>query len=437
MPKEDRKFRLLNLNRVLLWGNDFRGEGSGNEDNFLNADCCAGPRFQAGKVPPLSPASSSFSGHQVLHSTTRQTGKQCIFDSSGNPPTGRSGIATGEGDGSRAGFALDAVTLTAAASSGGGHSADRGGGYGAAASSGSRLIRVLGGGHSADRTDTSGAAASSGLGLLRVLSGGHSAEHGGGASGAGIAACSSGFERLRRQACCNFRDLVNGFDSLSSHHVDRVRPRGVCGDGLTNSCCDTHGARANACSTLHDARGNSGEHVNSGGCTYNLCGGVRGGTKPRSMRTRDQVRCPAVEKLASLQQAPGRLHVETWAGRNKNSNLPISQVVEILPGCADMVTCLLPPFFSSVSPGPGREVRNGMGWSLLEKTARSGVWLFRGALRGNSAFFAFAAFVTWVKKGSFLTTWAVLPTFLMHLFTCVWARHGCRTTIWEAVLATA
>ena len=42
-------------------------------------------------------------------------------------------------DGSRAGFALDAVTLTAAASSGGGHSADRGGGYGAAASSGSRL----------------------------------------------------------------------------------------------------------------------------------------------------------------------------------------------------------------------------------------------------------------------------------------------------------
>ena len=121
-------------------------------------------------------------------------------------------------------------------------------------------------GHSADRTDTSGAAASSGLGLLHVLGGGHSAEHGG-ASGAGIAACSSGFERLRRQACCNFRDLVSGFDSLSSHHVDRVRPRGVCGDGGTNSCCDTHGARANACSTLHDARGNSGEHVNSGGCT--------------------------------------------------------------------------------------------------------------------------------------------------------------------------
>ena len=68
-----------------------------------------------------------------------------------------------------------------------------------------------------------------------------------------------------------------------------------------------------------------------------------------SMSTRCQVGCPAVEKLASLQQAPGRLHVETWAGRNGNPSLPISQVVEIMSGCADMVTRLHPPFFSSVS----------------------------------------------------------------------------------------
>ena len=373
LPKEDRKFRLRILNQVLLWGNNFRGEGSGNEDKFLNADCCAGPRFQAGKVPPLSPASPSFSGHQVLHSTTRQTGKQCIFDSSGNPPTGESTIVSGARDGSRAGFALDAVTFTAAASSGGGHSADRGGGYGTAASSGSRLMRVLGGGHSADH---------------------------GGSAGAGLVACRSGLEHVT---------LVRASGSLSSHHVDHMCSRSDGGEGDTNSCCDTHSARANACCTLHDARGNSGEHVNSVGCTYNLCGGVRGGTKPRSTSTRDQVRCPAVEKLASLQQAPGRLHVETWAGRNKNSNLPISQVVEIMSGCADMVACLSPPFFSSVSPGPGGEVRNGMCWSLLEKTARSGVWLFRGALRGNSAFFAFVAFAGWVRKGSFLTAWAVPP----------------------------
>ena len=78
-----------------------------------------------------------------------------------------------------------------------------------------------------------------------------------------------------------------------------------------------------------------------------------------------------------------------------------------------------------------------MGWSLMEKTARSGVWLFAGALSGNSAVFAFAAFANWVKKGSFLTAWAVSPTFFVFLFIFVWARHGCRATIWRAVLAAA
>ena len=39
-----------------------------------------------------------------------------------------------------------------------------------------------------------------------------------------------------------------------------------------------------------------------------------------------------------------------------------------------------------------------MGWSLLEKTARSGVWLFWCALSGSSAFFAFAAFADWEEE---------------------------------------
>ena len=69
---------------MLLWSSVFRGEGSGNEDNFLNSGCCAGPRFQAGKVPPLSPASSCFvrcgthcfSGHPVFDYTARQTAEK-------------------------------------------------------------------------------------------------------------------------------------------------------------------------------------------------------------------------------------------------------------------------------------------------------------------------------------------------------------------------
>ena len=77
------------------------------------------------------------------------------------------------------------------------------------------------------------------------------------------------------------------------------------------------------------------------------------GTEPVSMSTRCQDRCPAVEKFASSQQAPRRLHDETWAGGVGNLSLPISPAVEIFPGCADMVTRLPPPFFSSMSPGTG------------------------------------------------------------------------------------
>ena len=63
------------------------------------------------------------------------------------------------------------------------------------------------------------------------------------------------------------------------------RPRSV-GCARMNSCWDTHAARVNA-------RGNSGGHANSNRCAYNSCGGVRGGTKPRSMSTRGQVWRPA------------------------------------------------------------------------------------------------------------------------------------------------
>ena len=95
------------------------------------------------------------------------------------------------------------------------------------------------------------AVASSGTRLLRVLAGGHSSDRGG-CSGAGVAACSSGVERLRCQACSSLCDLVGVFDSLSSHHVDRVRSQVFVGDGDTNSCWDTHAARATS-RGLHSA----------------------------------------------------------------------------------------------------------------------------------------------------------------------------------------
>ena len=84
-----------------------------------------------------------------------------------------------------------------------------------------------------------------------------------------------------------------------------------------------------------------------------------------------------------------------------------------------MVVRLPPPFFSSVSPGPGREVRNWLGWTPLEKTARSGVWGLRGALVGSSIFLHLLQHVIGLCKDRFLQHgWSPLfPRVLVH--TCM------------------
>ena len=107
------------------------------------------------------------------------------------------------------------------------------------------------------------------------------------------------------------------------------------------------------------------------------------------MSTRFGVGRPAVEELASPQQASPKLHEEAWAGLLKNQGLKISQEVEVIPGCAVSVACPSCPENSPEPPGPGRVIRNKLGWSQLEKTARSGVWLFRSALRGEKLLSSF------------------------------------------------
>ena len=152
-----------------------------------------------------------------------------------------------------------------------------------------------------------------------------------------------------------------------------------------NSCGSMHG------SVMHD--NSSGMHVNSCGALghKNSChvhaAEVRRGTKAPSMSTRLGVRCPAVEKLASPQQAPGSLHGEVWASILQNQGPKIFREVEIVPGCAVTVACPSCPDHSPEPPGPGRIIRNMLGWSLEEKNVvGSGVWLFRGALQGKNLF---------------------------------------------------
>ena len=158
--------------------------------------------------------------------------------------------------------------------------------------------------------------------------------------------CGAGVLRLRRQARSRFFEFVDLSDSASSSRPGHLlhSPSLCCARvNHLNSCFGTHDAPANSWGTLHAARMNSGGYASSYRCTFHSCGGDRGGTRPRSMSTRGQGWCPAVEKLASLQQAPGRQHVETWAGRGDNPSLLISQDVEIIPRCADTVLRLPSP----------------------------------------------------------------------------------------------
>ena len=114
---------------------------------------------------------------------------------------------------------------------------------------------------------------------------------------------------------------------------------------------------------------------------------VSGETKTLSTSTLSRVWRPAVGENFPLQQASESLHEEAWVGR-VNSNLRISQDVEIKKGCVVTVSHLPTPDFTTSAPGCGSIVRSWLGWTLMEKTARSGLWLFRGALRGGCFFFS-------------------------------------------------
>ena len=82
--------------------------------------------------------------------------------------------------------------------------------------------------------------------------------------------------------------------------------------------------------------------------------------------------------------------------------------MEIVPGCAVTVACPSCPDHSPEPPGPGRIIRNMLGWSLEEKNVMgSGVWLFHGALQGKNLFSSLDVTGDWVRKGSYHTAWAV------------------------------
>ena len=86
-----------------------------------------------------------------------------------------------------------------------------------------------------------------------------------------------------------------------------------------------------------------------------------------------------------------------------------------------------------VSTGPGEPLRTALGWTPLLCTPSSGVWLFRGAVRGEQLLAALVSSVDWVPRGTYRTAWAVEPRCLCSYAygrrVAVGPHTGCRS--WE------
>ena len=142
-----------------------------------------------------------------------------------------------------------------------------------------------------------------------------------------------------------------------------------------------------------------------------------------------------MDESAHPQQTLLKLHDETWAGLLRNQGPKIFREVEIVPGCAVAVACPSCPDHAHEPPGPGRIIRNMLGWSQLGKTSRSGVWLFRGARPRREPSFV-SPFRSWRLGQEGVVQHSVGGPF-MYLFVCVWAWPRYRAADWRAVLATA
>ena len=198
--------------------------------------------------------------------------------------------------------------------------------------------------------------------------------------------------------------FVSLFDRCESHSTRFHR--------VTSNLDDNLGSTPHACST---ARNSQSAHtrvtgLHDGGFlnSVNSVGDTEAGGRRFCVSGENELTEYEYEySVRGSQQVSRKLHVETWAGLLQGLDLGISQKVEIAPGCAVTVACPSCPDNSPVSPGPGRVTRNMLGWSLMEKTDESGVWLFRGALEGENLFSSLFAATDRVKKGPYHTAWWV------------------------------
>ena len=110
-----------------------------------------------------------------------------------------------------------------------------------------------------------------------------------------------------------------------------------------------------------------------------------------------------------LRGAPKGTKVEAWEGRIFTCSRPTSWDVSVAEGCKVTVSAVYLPKKRPGPPAAGPLYRILFGWSRLLYTASSGIWIFRGALRGSQVMPALASCFDWVVRGTYRTAWAVQP----------------------------
>ena len=134
-----------------------------------------------------------------------------------------------------------------------------------------------------------------------------------------------------------------------------------------------------------------------------------------------------------LRWAPRSWPIEAWECRAVLTPFDKKVRFFLAGGCEVVSTLMQAREWCSVSTEPGEPLRSELGWTPLLRTSSSGVWLFRGALRGEQLQAALVSTVDWVSRGTYRTAWAVEPrchcSYAYGRRVAVGPQTGCRS--WE------
>ena len=94
---------------------------------------------------------------------------------------------------------------------------------------------------------------------------------------------------------------------------------------------------------------------------------------------------------------------------------PVQVGEEVVP-----VRSCFDPQRMSRARGPRLSLRMERGWEKRAGTVKSGVWMLREAIKGDTLLNALSEILTWSRKTSYLPSWLVSPA---HSCTCSYS-HG-------------